>query len=290
LDDRLCSLQKLYGNENCAEIGTGHGTLKNCSSLLERAPWIPSYREAQAKLSIPNITQIGWNNGKHTHADKMPAVYMPPYRYDTIDEESTFMHDNEYGNGTMRSRLYQQGHFFLYGLLFAELFPRIQTIPPESFEMYKARQHGNKTFAVHVRHVFEQNDGSNISLPADCLRKIVSPGDRKNCTVFVMSDRLKTLQNLRAVVENELRCSYVTANHHHRGTGLSGEHGPFAGVGMFQDLQVGRQARDGFVGNLEHSSTRLLLEMIEHDRFIEHQNAGKHGWLASLPTCSFATL
>jgi hypothetical protein len=125
------------------------------------------------------------------------------------------------------------------------------------------------TIALHSRHIDEALDGCDISREIDCVNELlkVKMPKGKQCAVVLMSDRACTLLTLLPWLE-ERGCRAFVARHDSRTDYLT-EHGPFAGVGFFQDLALASAiARSAFVG-LRRSSSDLVLELIQFYRTMD---------------------
>jgi hypothetical protein len=171
--------------------------------------------------------------------------------------------------GERVEKLYLHDVAYLYGLLFHETFtlrPELHPketgfkIPPDTI-----------TVAMHVRHTEATHIGMLSLDQKKCLQAVVK-GTRAErphspCTIFLMSDRAETLRALQSF-STDLNCSTIVASHAN-GTSRVDEHGPFAGLGFFQDLLVAGKARDGFIGRCTRSSSQMLLEAVEYGRVTE---------------------
>ena len=88
----------------------------------------------------------------------------------------------------------------------------------------------------------------------------------RDCTISRLSEQLTTL-NITFLVPA-----------HDKGDSFNVEHGPFAGVGFFQDWALASShARSGFIGT-KRSSSDLVVELIEFNRKIEwwKETSGKN--------------
>jgi hypothetical protein len=96
--------------------------------------------------------------------------------------------------------------------------------------------------------------------------------DKVPCTVYIMPDRPKTIENLRTHLLQR-NCSAVVAPQitdaevNDKGNKTK-EHGPLAGAGFFRDLVVVSQARSAFIGDVR-SSSALIDELMEYNRRTE---------------------
>jgi hypothetical protein len=187
--------------------------------------------------------------------------------------------------------LYSQGVSFLYGMLFRESFgfadQFLETVSEHWYQQpgnstavsrpwdRKARRTGRDpsvhTIGLHSRHVHQANNGSDVQNEIKCLNYLLGTreNDKVPCTVYIMSDRPKTIENLRTYLLQR-DCSVVLAAQpdapvvKDNGTKTE-EHGPFAGAGFFRDLVVVSQARSAIIGGMR-SSSALVDELMEYDR------------------------
>jgi hypothetical protein len=170
--------------------------------------------------------------------------------------------------GERVEQLYLHDVAYLYGLLFHKTFtlrPELHPketgfkIPPDTI-----------TVAMHVRHTEARHKGTLSSDEKKCLQAVVkgtqAARPHSPCTIFLMSDRSETLRALQSI-SKDLNCSTIVASHA-EGTSRV-EHGPFAGLGFFQDLLVAGEARDGVIGYCGRSSSQMLLEAVEYGRVTE---------------------
>jgi hypothetical protein len=164
--------------------------------------------------------------------------------------------------------LYSSSSDFLYGMLFRELFTfRSEIVPPE----FHQQSSNTRTFVLHSRHISTADEGGFSSNERKCLKSMLDNiNDHSPCIVYLMSDREVTVERLSTYIRTKWpHCTPVVATHVQQadsGAGHYLEHGPFAGTGFFQDLIVGSQARDGFIGPCSRTSTLLLRELVQYDR------------------------
>jgi len=191
-------------------------------------------------------------------------------------------------------KLYSEGPDFLYGMLFRHAFTirpdilgkgvsdnallkrpqeqhdRHQEVQGIAFNITERYLPTNVySVALHSRHHQPKNEGHNVRREMSCLKRVLrnrSPGSE--CHVYLMSDRLPTLERLQQWLKKKANCTGLVARHD-TGHGLRSEHGPFAGLGFFQDLALVTKARDAFIGSARRSSSDLIRELIEYDRRIE---------------------
>jgi hypothetical protein len=309
----------------------GENSEEACDRILQRASWIPSYKEWNRilKLDPPVRMQHDGNRANYPEmwqrldreervADDLSGyqVIRPALRMWGLSKElevsdgvllltnhytakylSQFygmdlLHDNE-----RVQALYSQGASFLYGMLFRESFgfteQFLETVTEDWYQ-----QSGNSTvvsrpwdwktlrtdpsvytIGLHSRHVLSANDGSDVQNEIKCLDYLLGTreNDKVPCTVYIMSDRPKTIDNLRTHLLQR-NCSVVVAaqimDPEVNDTGKkTEEHGPFAGAGFFRDLVVVAQARSAFIGSVR-SSSALVDELMDYGRRTEawHSN------------------
>jgi hypothetical protein len=181
---------------------------------------------------------------------------------------------------------------FLYGMLFRESFgfteQFLETVSEDRYQPpgnstainqlwdWKARRTDPSVYTIglHSRHMYQENNGSNVQNEIKCLDHALDSreNDKVPCTVYIMSDRHSTIDNLRTYLLQR-NCNVVLAAQpdapvvKDNGTKTE-EHGPFAGAGFFRDLVVVSQARSAFIGSTR-SSSALVDELIEYARRTE---------------------
>lgn len=138
------------------------------------------------------------------------------------------------------------------------------------------------SIGIHSRHIRPENDGSDVQEEVDCLDLTLAalekqqgktPGD--SCKVFIMSDRVATIENLSLaarerncepiVVENEVVQVDAAEEDGKMSNKLQSEHGPFRGLGFFRDWLVASQATSAFVHFKDRSSSQIVYERMVYD-------------------------
>jgi hypothetical protein len=102
-----------------------------------------------------------------------------------------------------------------------------------------------------------------------------------------MSDRDCTISRLTTWLTNR-NISVAVAQHDQHIDFLS-EHGPFAGVGFFQDLALASTARSAIVA-MRRSSSDLLLELVVFNRKMEAWMAGEDAAAANVEFCNLENM
>jgi hypothetical protein len=233
----------------------------------------------------PSGTLIGWSQGPFTYPNTSfdyqelldDATIPSEYNYGTAaSSSSSSLMRQHVSEGRRRARdLYHNGIDFLYGMLFRETFDLLLKVDPPLMEQIDPT--AAVSIALHSRHTVAEDDGSHLEAEIKCLNKMLSKRQQKQaCQVFLMSDRPKTV-HLLGLWLRKRNCTVLT-NPHNKQTKREdefGEHGPAAGGGFFLDLQLASHARSGLVGDARigryagRSSTTLLLEVMEYDRYME---------------------
>ena len=141
------------------------------------------------------------------------------------------------------------------------------------------------SLALHSRHPRPGIRGNDISNEIYCLNQLLNESmyPERDCIIYLLSDRNQTIHEIRTFLSHNFHnCrafvaskTHVPGNYNTSSSPSSPirEHGPFSGLGFFQDLVVAAHARSGFIGHERRSSSTLLLELIEYDRHMEAQAA-----------------
>lgn len=311
LDEPYCRLLSekyvhAYDSGQC----TQNSSIVDCDSILDRAPWIPSYDEWRTRLDLaPPYYMKVQDFGPQSHFQLSPvgidvAYHRPQVlvirpvsrRFDEFSREPRSRPLKLKLNSTLErvDALFSLGHRFLFGLLFRSAFDFRKQIRPTQHSP-TGLQRVNLgmqpiSIALHSRHVHEEDSGCNVTQEIKCLHNVwrqLPPRRRAQvpCTIALLSDRRCTLSSLQthlAENENGMRCAIVVADHE-EGTGAYAEHGPFAGAGFFQDLAVASSiARTAVIGssqpphyNTWRTSSEILEELIEYHRFMAAWQEGR---------------
>lgn len=289
-------------------------TEAECEVVLHRkASWIPSLEEWAPKQlgsnttltslsywsthrppSDPTRSKVRWRDidSKHQGVDLWTEFQIVDFPQ-MLGKDAGNVLGDEKGRLDMLAtdsardaarNLFAEGSHFTYGMLFREVFDlRPSVLSLDSTSVLDAVSLSNPfSIALHSRHSKPEDNGSDVSTELKCLTSLTlnrTQGDK--CVVYLLSDRVRTLEQLTNHVNENLNCTAVVANHdggHH----IRGEHGPFAGADFFRDLDLASRARNGFAGSTRSSSS-LLQEWIEYDRTIESCSPRTKGVLPPLP-------
>jgi hypothetical protein len=230
----------------------GENSEEACDRILQRAPWIPSYKEWKRTLQLdpPFLMQHDYirstcpemwqrlDRGERVADDLSEYQVIQPsermwglYKKTEVWEGLLLLTNNYtakylsqfYGMDFLHDKrvhaLYSQGVSFLYGMLFRESFGFTDEFIGTVSENWYQQSAGNSTAVVsrpwhwkaqhtdpsvytiglHSRHVLSTHNGSNVQNEIKCLNFIMGTenDDKVPCTVYIMSDRPKTNENLR---------------------------------------------------------------------------------------------
>jgi hypothetical protein len=282
-----------------------------CANIMETAPWIPRYDVWSKRLNLPNppvqvwtrpinprnapqpvpdsVKRIQWIldttdkktnqtilgvSDKHKLTVFQPLVGALSLKY--VERELTRQDD-----ALSRAKaIFHYGADFWHGALFDQAF-RIRPDFLNSVRPFITHGTNESTTALatasitlHARHTNPLDDGSNITNEQNCLQDVLGQMAHLNitvCRLFLLSDRSETLTRLRAHIGT--KCEVVQATHRDTTTdALEVEHGPFAGVGFVQDLELAsreasRSLRSFWIGH-SRSSSKLLREWLTYRRAI----------------------
>ena len=280
-------------------------TEKDCRKILERAPWIPSFDQWSSRFGLkrPELmslwsfhetspTHKRWNDGDEKYqglADttkSQTVVIAQMLGQDFKGMKSKKKRNKILLTEQARKRaksLLSNGVDFLYGLVFRETLAFRKDVFP-AFQVQVQTHSAPVTFALHSRHSKTSDDGSNVKREIKCLKEVLKNySNAESCLVYLLSDRSATLAALTDYLQGRNdSCQGVVASHT-VGKSFTDEHGPFAGIGYFQDLHLASQARHGFVGH-GRSSSDLVRELMEYDRQMAAIQTD-HWPLQELQTC-----
>ena len=290
----------------CDQHGTASETANECNAALQLAPWIPSFRKWKDELGleVPSHAYCGAGGGQAEFRDGVKADLLPDrvisachgvmqnagrvlleqVMSSSPDERVVTSTDSFLTrNSSMKaartlmrvddSKLSAEGGlnqaWYLYGMLFNDAFKIRPHLLPAADEIVSGPDVAS--IAIHSRHINAANDGSDIAEERDCLRQVLkSVMEEKGvdkCPVYIMSDRLATVEGL--VSESELLgCQAIKLRQHeHVNQGVLLEHGSFDKVDFIRDLALVSNAEDGLIGpGRPSTSTFLLREMMEFNR------------------------
>jgi hypothetical protein len=236
-----------------------------------------------------------WQDGNERHAGVDAKSNLRLVQFPTMYAQDDYLGQPRFRTYLLKTRrsrlaasgLYVEGERFLYGMLYRTSFS------PTAVSRRFHEEHNNKTtftVGLHSRHTLESRNGGRIVREKKCLSHVFKTRYNNtiysSCKVYLMSDRELTLNRLSVFVRKTLACEPVIADHREDESELT-EHGPFAGTGFFQDMELLAQGtQHGFVGTAT-TSTIFVLSAIVYDRFMRHWNATAGQKLESLEVCRF---
>ena len=284
-------------------------TVRDCDKVMERKGWVPYYRNWRSRIERPHelsywATNLNNSRGKlfkkrgskagdeiHVAVDHVGVDNVENYRpgkFQTVIFPQTVGRRGELGEPNHREYflhtddarakardLYSLGADFLYGMLFRASFVIRKELVKETRPVSSA----DFSVGLHSRHSQSKNNGCDIREESRCLvRSLAKQSGNEACRVMIMSDRSCTISKLGEWLVDR-NCTVETAKHS-EGKSWRGEHGPFAGLGFFQDWVLVSKARSGFIGR-DSTSSHLVRELIEYDRGMEEWHSG--GDVKNLP-------
>jgi hypothetical protein len=282
----------------------GFPPFEECSNSLQVADWIPSYDDFRHVLHFDPDEAIPVPITVETaFYDSVHRVVIFPQIPDVLRGNKKIARNEWHHHPMVRERrdyheyikalpatqqrlagmLYYQKTDYLMGMLFRACF----TLLSRDVSM---KQRAAFSIALHSRHPVIADDGSFVQEEMECLEELVSMSrlvgvnesdssqtNPANCSVYLISDRPRTLRLLSTHVQR-LGCQALVAHHNHSATGgmmTQTEHGPYAGAGYLEDLAFASRARHALVGDASRSSFTLLVELVTYDRFIEAWRLGR---------------
>jgi hypothetical protein len=307
LDRETCLASPKDGRHlfNCN--ATNH--VEDCDAVLERAAWLPSYDEWAPKLSLDEPHSLHyWSTrpktlpwyatqghswrpeyANETGVDtRNEQVVTFPRMVEVIDYIATeknrkLLLRTEAARDTARE-IYSLGQNFMFGMFFRQLFTMVE----ESLVKTQKEPIDPSVYSVglHSRHVKTKYDGDDVRRETRCLVKLLQDEKRGNrtCEVYLMSDRKWTITKLQKFIESSSNCTVRVATHE-TGKGVHDEHGPWSGLGFYQDWALSSRARHGFV-HTGTTSSSLVIEMITYDYHLEAWRDGRNATHA-LEECKF---
>jgi hypothetical protein len=113
-----------------------------------------------------------------------------------------------------------------------------------------------------------------VSKEVECIKNILKQHrdlgtNLTDCKIFILSDRIATVESLKEWIPHNTECKPVIADHGMDTPGLFAEHGPFAMRGFFKDLALAAQANGGYIGGIQKgsSSADLVRECYEYNHY-----------------------
>lgn len=247
-----------------------HGSVQDCEKALHRKEWIPSFEEFGSDNIVVKVP--GWP--LHSKADCDDLDLNPiDHSIPVIDFGSANAYEiaclaRPSASGILdqdsyaRAKLLSIDVLSTFGILFYALF---EFSEPVMHHVHQATSNSviqnATTVALHSRHINPNDKGSDISREVKCLREIMKSRSSLGCVVFIMSDRRETVARVTQHILGELGCLALNSTPAHGGS-FKEEHGPYSGIGTYQDLAFASQAGDGVVGVASSSITRLLRELV----------------------------
>jgi len=251
-------------------------TVEECDGMLQRAPWLPSYDEWKDRLGLsePHFLK------KFQFED---AVHEASISKELVAFKRKFGGVNPSQLRGMTIGIMNLGQVFAYGMLMKNLFDFSATVKNSVGLTSQETVVPEKTFtlALHTRHPSGDSTGCDISDESTCLNSLLSKSKKEACTVTILSDRECTAEMLKTWLRQNHNCSVASAPHEGARKSHITEHGPFAGIGFFQDWAfAAARSRDAFVGSLDingvRSSSALIRESMEFSKKVDALKLGQN--------------
>jgi hypothetical protein len=289
--------------------------VEDCDQVLRRAHWLPSYDEWAPKLSLGEPERLHYWSTRPpeglARGLKKPLPWKPEYVKEVgVDARSDLplvlfpvmltMDDDFLATEKSRAyllrtdaaratatKLHSLGVEFMYGMFFRHLFTMVE----ESLKNIRQQPIDPSVFSVglHSRHQKTSYNEGDIQGEVECLADLLGDKKRLNrtCEVYIMSDRELTVSRLQQYVETK-NCTARVFSHAAGAAGLRTEHGPWNGLGFFQDLAFVSRARAGFVYTGGASSSSLVIELITYDLQMEAWRREGRNVSLALKKCAFS--
>jgi hypothetical protein len=233
-------------------------------------PWKPEY-----------ANETGVDARKEQVVTFPPMVDATDYLF--TEKNRKYLLRTEAARDTARD-IYSYGVDFMFGMFFRYVFTMVE----ESLANTQKAPIDSSVYSVgvHSRHIKTKFKGGGIQRETECLAKLLRDEKRGNrtCEVYLMSDRELTITKLQKLIESSTNCTVRVATHA-TGKGVNDEHGPWSGLGFYQDWALSSRARHGFV-HTGTTSSSLVIEMITYDHQLEAWRQGRNVTHA-LEECTF---
>jgi hypothetical protein len=301
---------------NCAPKQRYYNSQQDCARVIERAAWLPSYEKWSKHSVLQNETIVEldfwstmprgipyfaalsnpWQDGNERHAGVDAKSNLRLVQFPALFDQDDYLTRPKFRRYLLKTTwssetakdLYAEGLNFLYGMLYRKSFS------PTDFAVEDHEGRNDETIftvGLHSRHKKNRQTGGQVIREVKCLHEIINKRFNRtiysSCKVYLMADRELTLKILSRYV-HKLGCEPVTADHKKQESGIL-EHGPYAGIGFFQDLELlARGTRHGFVGATT-SSTEFVLSTIVYDSFMSFWNDTGGKKVENLEVCRFRT-
>jgi len=289
-------------------------TEQECDEVLKRKDWIPPSGKWRYRLQIKNMRSFSfwstaykqpdhklWKNNSEQYAGIIDIRDNRLVEFALmLGQDAAFLKNEvkrKYVLSTEEAQnrakqLMALGEDYLYGLLFHECFQfRSSIIQDTTFysnsknTTVTSNQHAGSTppilIAVHSRHSIEHDEGSKIKRESKCLdgmlKSMLPPTNYSiSCDILLLSDRQNTLTTLQDYIASTYPQCHAVVAKHDNDTSWRPEHGPFAGIGFYQDLAMVNTAMKslswlhlqlpqvGFIGSKHRSSSQLVREILAY--------------------------
>jgi hypothetical protein len=202
----------LYQYRNAGMNSKGLNPQELCDTLLQRADWLPSFKEFKHKLHLsdPKTFQKETAHKKtktemfhmvdhmdkvHNDLSQKQVIQLAPWITSTSSVEELYTGAYNLKNrhaaayfgqafnlpnlydSTIVQRLYAEGFSFLYGMLLQKTLPftsqLLHQVQNETKIPDGVDPSTEISIAIHSRHNHDDDDGSDVSAETDCVQKIL---------------------------------------------------------------------------------------------------------------------
>ena len=256
-----------------------------CDSILKRSDWVPSFDEWKERLGLPPIQRADLREKGDVFArpydqEGSPKVIRTGLQYkpdegliltEAKDKTSPYLNNKERTN-----KLGELGVYFAFGMMFEALFTIRNHLMPNPEQIADPTR--QDTYFLHSRHPNNALDGSYVWPEQKCLNYTLFNRTNRPCTFYLMSDRQLTMELLSKEISSRNCTVEMVRNHTQGASSHREEHGPFAGMGYWQDLALAIHARTGCIAFHQYqrrhvrTSTALVREIIEFRRVLTARN------------------
>jgi len=275
-------------------INQGENTQEECERAFVFPDWVP-----QRKEIFPNGSNSTAVAGARAKPENVGDYELLKYTkswglsifkgewlgiMNLLDDEASEHYTTAFGlekpikDDERIKKLYSLGPLFLYGMLFSEVFPfqpaLMQSV--QSDVPIWAQNDNVFSMALHSRHMYEDDDGSDVFKEMRCIETVLKQQNTKErCILYLMADRPATVQAISNQTASKFNCTVAMVSQHEQVKDHAiAEHGAFAGMGYYQDVVLAAHAKDAFIGK-KRSSSAFVAMMMEYQRRMKAWEAGE---------------
>jgi hypothetical protein len=238
---------KFFDDMTCRSVGSRapvhwcrgldiYNSIKGCEELIHRAPWIASFDDFALRLNLTfgkRDKLRDYYSPEHVVMDPRSGepfrtipngnkVWLPKERnmpLDCHEQGQRWADSMDVASKKRLDDLYSLGTYYLYGLLFHEIFPFSDSIKP-SLDLITSdsSRPPHVSIVLHSRHYKDHINGTDTFYERKCIQNITRQHEIKgtnldNCKIYLMSDRNTTLTDLSEYISqvNQVHTSHCTS-------------------------------------------------------------------------------